>query len=331
MTGPGRADIWAVEGPEFIAGVPAERYSQVDVPINTVWMRDYGPFGLSAKQARVGIVDSIYRHYQYRRSDDALPSNLGKAMKIDVFGMQVIIDGGNVMTDSKGSLFMTKRTYIWNPDLTQDQVDSAIKTYFNVKNIYTFEYAGYPGWPQDGTGHIDMFMKLLNDHTVLVSVADTEPFQSNAEKAMAFFRGRTAPDGAPYDIITVRGWESSGTWYTYTNSLIVNRAVLMPSYSGHAGENALAEAAYEAGIPGVSVVPILSDSSIRAGGSVHCVTQTIPALPGRSSSVKDVLFENIPAGGWSASGGTPPPTPAVPENANSTALDQLKEQAAPRK
>ena len=322
VTGPGKARIWAVAAPAELPGVPAASYSQVDAPIDTVWARDYGPFGLSARQAKVAIVDAVYRHYQYRQNDDALPVNLGKAKKIEVFGIQLILDGGNVMVDSAGNLFMTKRTYSWNSGMKPEQVDAALKEHFKVANIYTFEYAGYPGQPADGTGHIDMFMKLLNDHTVLFSVAEIEPFKSNAEKAMAFFKGKTAPDGQPYRVITVKGWNESGTWYTYTNSLIVNKVAILPSYSGHPKEEAAAKAAYEAGMPGVTVVPVASDESIGAGGSIHCVTQTIPAL------AKSVQF----SGGVSGAAAqkfldiTPARAPVAPEITPSAALNQLKEQ-----
>ena len=308
VTGPGSAEIWAVSGPDSISGVSG--YTKINASIDTVWMRDYGPFGVSEGQSQLGIVDSIYRHYQYRRNDDALPSNLGRIQDIDVFGIPIILDGGNLMVDSKANLFMTKRTYLWNPGFSKEQVDAELKAYFRVKNIYAFDYAGYPDYPKDGTGHIDMFLKLLNDNTVLVSIADSEPFKSTAEKAIAFFENQTAPDGGPYKIIKVKGWERYGVWYTYTNSLIVNNTVLMPSYSSYSAENAKGEAAYKAGMPGVTVVPINSDSSIRAGGSIHCVTQSIPTVPNRkasdkkkslpkptplSSSEKDVqsLFENI--------------------------------------
>ncbi len=277
-TGPGHAQLWGVAAPASIQGVPAASYTQLDIPIDSVWMRDYGPFGLSS-QGKPGIVDTTYRHYQQRRDDDAVPANLAKAKKIDVFAMPIIMDGGNLMVDSKGDLFTTKRLYIWNSDKTQAQVDSLLKTYFNVKNIYTFDYAGYPGQPADGTGHIDMFMKLLNDHTVLISVADQEPFKSNAEKAIAFFKGRKAADGELFKVITVKGWQDSGTWYTYTNSLLVNNVAIIPSYSGHSQEDADAKAAYQAGMSGVTVVPVTSDDSITAGGSIHCTTQNIPALP----------------------------------------------------
>jgi agmatine deiminase len=276
-TGPGHAKLWGVGAPASIQGVSAANYSRINLPLDSVWMRDYGPFGLESGN-KPGIVDTIYRHYQYRRNDDAVPSSLAKLKKIDVFPMSLILDGGNLMVDSKGNFFTTKRIYIWNSDKSQSEVDSLLKSYFGVKNIYTFEYAGYPGEPADGTGHIDMFMKLLNDHTVLISTAKTEPYKSNAEKAIAFFTGRQAPDGQPYKVLTVNGWNDNA-WYTYTNSLLVNNTAIIPSYTGHEQDNQAAVDAYKAGMPGVTVVPVNTDDSITAGGSIHCVTQLIPVLP----------------------------------------------------
>ncbi len=314
VTGPAHAQLWGVAAPASIQGVPAASYTKINAPIDSVWMRDYGPFGLAAGN-RPGIVDTTYRHYQERRNDDVLPANLGKAKKIEVFAMPIILDGGNLMVDSKNDLFMTKRVYIWNSDKSQGQVDSLLKTYFGVKNIYSFEYSGYPGEPSDGTGHIDMFMKLLNDHTVLISVAETEPFKSNSEKAVAFFKNRKAADGEMFKVITVKGWEESGTWYTYTNSLIVNNVAIIPSYAGHAAEEAAAKAAYEAGISGVTVVQVPSDDSITAGGSIHCVTQNIPVLPALKAG--EVFTDTV---GFDDAGITVPP---LRGGGNSTALDQL--------
>ena len=289
-TGPGHAKIWAVAGPKSISGVPAASYSVINLPIDSVWVRDYGPFGLESGN-KPGIVDTIYRHYQARRNDDAVPTGIAKAKGISVFAAPLILDGGNLMVDTKGNLFMTKRTYIWNSDKSQDQVDSILKSYFGVKNIITFEYSGYPGDPADGTGHIDMFMKLLNDHTVLISTAETEPFKSNAEKAIAYFNNRKAPDGEMYKIITVKGW-STDAWYTYTNSLIVNGTVIMPSYTGKETENAAGKAAYEQA--GLKVVPVTSDESIVSGGSIHCTTQVIPVLPSGRAVSADTDYTQVP-------------------------------------
>ncbi len=289
VTGPGKAQLWAVAGPSSISGVPASKYSRISAPIDSVWVRDYGPFGIEGNKP--GIVDTIYRHYQYRRNDDAVPAVLAKAKNIGVYQMPLILDGGNLMVDSKGNLFTTKRTYIWNSDKSQEQVDSLLKSYFGAKKVITFEYSGYPGEPADGTGHIDMFMKLLDDNTVLLSVADTEPFKSNTEKAMAWFKANKAPNGQPYKIITVKGW-ATDAWYTYTNSLVVNGVAIIPSYSNKPQEEAAAKAAYESA--GYTVVPVNSDESIVSGGSIHCTTQVIPMLPSGRALNSEEVFTQLP-------------------------------------
>ncbi len=317
VAGPGHARFWAVGGPASIDGVPASDYTSIDLPLDTVWMRDYGPFGIESGKTP-GIVDTIYRHYQYRREDDAIPTELAKAEGIEAFPMPMILDGGNLMVDSRNDLFMTKRVYIWNSDKSQSQVDSLLKSYFGVKNIYTFEYAGYPNDPADGTGHIDMFMKLLNDHTVLIATSDEEPYKDNAVKAMAFFKDRKAPDGQMYKVITVKGWTEDNAWFTYTNSLIVNGVAIIPSYTGHDSQNADAKAAYEQA--GLKVVEVNSDDSIRAGGSIHCTTQNIPVLPGGRLLTPKQVFTNAPQ--FRGVNVTVPVTP-LKNNGGSTAVEQL--------
>ena len=312
VTGPGKAQLWMVAGPASLPGVPAASYTRINAPLDTVWTRDYGPVGLSAGTGRPGIVDSIYRHYQYRRNDDAVPGVIGKAKGIGVYAMPIIMDGGNLLMDSKGNLFMTRRTYLWNSDMSEEQVNAHLKNYLKAKNIITFDYSGYPGEPADGTGHLDMFVKLLNDHTVLISVADTEPFKSNSEKAIAYFKNRKAPDGETYKIITIKAWYD-GAWYTYTNSLVVNNTAIISSFAGHQAEDAAAKAAYESA--GFNVVQVPSDDSIVAGGAIHCVTQTIPVLPGKSLNVTDLPeFTGVTL--------TVPLAP-LRDSGNSTALDQL--------
>lgn len=303
------AQVWAVGGPSSISGVPSGSYTKVPARLDTVWMRDYGPFGVSANTGRPGIVDSIYRHYQYRRNDDVVPGVLGAAKNIGVYAMPIIMDGGNLMVDSQGTLFHTNRTYIWNSNMSREQVDNHLKNYLKVKKIVTFEYAGSPGEPGDGTGHIDMFMKLLNDNTVLLAVTDDEPFKTACDKAMAWFKANKAPNGQPYKIITVKAW-ATDAWYTYTNSTLVNGVAIIPSYSGST-EEGNAKAAYEAA--GYNVVPVPSDDSIVAGGSIHCVTQTIPGAPGKVNMTELPEFQDMVV--------TVPMAPL--NNGTSTTVDQL--------
>lgn len=270
------AYVWVMSGPSSISGVPSDKYVKFSIPVDTVWMRDYGPFGISRQMESVAVVDTIYRHYQYRTNDDVVPQKVAQIQKLSFYGAPIILDGGNFLVDSKGNLFMTERTYIWNSSKSKDEVNSILKNYFKVKNIYTFEYAGYPDEPLDGTGHIDMFIKLLNDDTVLIADCDTEPFKSTFNKAVEFFKNKTAPNGNKYKILRVKSYYKNGVYYTYTNSLIVNGNVIMPIYSNYTQSNYDAKSVYESA--GLRVITINSDASISAGGSIHCVTQTIPDI-----------------------------------------------------
>jgi hypothetical protein len=77
-------------------------------------------------------------------------------------------------------------------------------------------------------------------------------------------------------VLRVNGYYDNYVWYTYTNSLIVNGYVLMPIYSKYSSSNIEAQKLYEQA--GLKVITINSDNSITAGGSIHCVTQSIPDI-----------------------------------------------------
>lgn len=271
-----KTEVWAVNYNNLSYPMNPQFVLESHCPLNTVWMRDYGPFSLKSKNpGEIAIVDSIYRHYAYRRYDDRFPSCLGGEQNINVFKMNLILDGGNLMTDTKGNLFMTKVTYKWNSGMSKDEVDEKLKKFFGVHTIHALDFAGYPYSPKDGTGHIDMFLKLLDDNTFVLAKSEQEPFKTTFKKAYQYLSKLTAPNGKPYKILRLKGWYNRA-WYTYTNSLIVNDHVLMPSFSGHESDNELAKKTYELGLSNkYKVIPIKSDSAILYGGSIHCVTQTI--------------------------------------------------------
>ena len=50
------------------------------------------------------------------------------------------------------------------------------------------------GSPEDGTGHIDMFVKLLDDSTVLITETSDFPYKKTCEKAVKYFQSIKAPN-----------------------------------------------------------------------------------------------------------------------------------------
>lgn len=271
------AKVWMVGGPTSLPNVPNSLYQPLNFDYDTVWVRDYGPIGINEKENQLGLVDTTYRHYQYRLADDAIPCEVAQANGAKCYSSDLILDGGNFMTDGQGNLFFTKRLYEWNSSKSEQQVDQLLRDYFGVTTLHRFDYAQNSSHtPADGTGHIDMFAKLLDDCKVLVAQTDQDPYHAPLEAAATYFANLNCPNGGKYQVYRIPGWSKGRTWYTYTNALAVNKKILMPSYSG--ADNELAKNIYQAALPDYEIIPINSDASITSGGSIHCITQNVPTI-----------------------------------------------------
>jgi len=273
------AEVWMVGGPSSLPGVPVDKYRQLSFYYDSVWTRDYGPVGILEADGKLGIIDTTYRHWVTRRDDDAIPCQVAQAAGALCYSTSLIMDGGNFMTDGRGNVFFTERLYEWNSNLSRDQVDGLLREYLGAENLHVFAYArDSRGQPADGTGHLDMFAKIIGDCDVLVAEYNQEPYFQPLEQAAAYFSALSCPGGGSYRVHRLPGWSRSGVWYTYTNALLVNGTLLLPSYRN--GYDDQARQVISAARPDLRLVFIASDASIVAGGSVHCVTREIPAEKG---------------------------------------------------
>ena len=282
--------VYAAQGPKEGLVQDEALYSNAPAAtVNTIWIRDYGPVTVlesntSAHGTTVHrIVDFTYRLGNYRPADDSMPCMLETQCQSN----SLVMDGGNLMTDGQGNLFMTQVTYHWNAGMERDQVDDVLKQLLGVDTIHALPYAILPGTdhePLDGTGHIDMFVKLLDTCTVVISQTNDPVFAETMEAAAAYFETlycRAGRRKRRYTIVRLPAWVIDTTqypyWVTYSNSLLIeDHTILVPSFRD--GPNDEVQALYQQAAPGRNIVMIDSDAVIRLGGAVHCVTQQVPAL-----------------------------------------------------
>ena len=57
----GKANVWAVKGPDFIPGVVPSKYKTFVLDVNTTWARDFGPVAGIDRSGKVAVVDTIYK------------------------------------------------------------------------------------------------------------------------------------------------------------------------------------------------------------------------------------------------------------------------------
>ncbi len=251
-----------------------ETIELVDVgEINANWTRDYGPLSIVAPDGRIGLVD--FRYYHGRAYDDAIPGKLADHWGIHAFRPSLSYEGGNFMADPHGTCYATQKIFNQNGGYSTEQVREWMRQYMGCTQLVTCKL------PEKlGTGHIDMFSKLMDDETVLLGYYDPAIQPVNAailddnEEILEAVVTEAGKSLAIHRIPLPR--DDSNVWYTYTNSLIVNDVVLVPVYSDFEELEAEALAVYEAAAPDLAAVTINADAIIPAGGAIHCVTMTVP-------------------------------------------------------
>jgi len=81
-----------------------------------------------------------------------------------------------------------------------------------------------------------------------------------------------------YTVYRTPGWRAGGAHYTYTNSVIMNRLVLVCQFNGYATQNAQAVATFQSALPEHEIVPVDCSSIIGLSGAIHCIVMHVPDL-----------------------------------------------------
>ena len=238
--------------------------------LNSVWMRDYGPWwGLDASGRR-GIVDFIYN--RPRPLDDAFPQFLANTWGLPYYGPDLIHPGGNFIVDGHGRAFATTLVQTENSSYSYEQLSEIFRDYGGVDSLILLT-----PMQNDGTGHIDMFCKLLNDSTFIVGEYATSASGSGnnyniLNQNAALLASLTCVTGRPFHVERIlMPPYAGGVSYTYTNSLIINNTVLVPIYGFNTDANALA--LYEALMPGYEILGFDCNVIIPANGAIHCIAK----------------------------------------------------------
>jgi len=254
------------------------------IPTNSVWIRDYGPWWIIEPENSRAIIDLVYN--RPRPLDDAYPESAAEYYGINYYGLGLIEAGGNMLLDGQGSVIVSNVIFDgsqgFDPNLTQDQLEQYFLDYFGVHKVIVT-----PHLINDGTGHIDMFVKLINDTTVIVGEYENQSagFSGNYDicnQVANQLANETNGAGRPFNIVRMpMPPYNNGITYTYINSLIVNKKVLVPIY-GFSTEFANDDsvlALYETIMPGVEAVGFDCNQIIPANGAIHCIAMKVPALP----------------------------------------------------
>lgn len=263
---------------------------------DTVWIRDYGPRYIYEGNVRA-IVDHTYN--RPRPNDDAFSPWLGPQRNEEVYDVGLVHGGGNYHLNALDMSYCTKLINNENASLTTAQIHDKWASY---QGVDTHIFDAFPT-TLDSTQHLDMWMQVFADDKVMIS--DWPVTGGDMTTAKTICDGATTyMQDHGYTVSRIPARSVSGTHYTYTNVLMCNNLIVVPSYTNStivgAGYNAQALAAWQAANPAKTVVQVNGQPVVTSAGVFHCIVMHIPANRG---GVNPVAYLRAPNGGGTYSPG----------------------------
>jgi agmatine deiminase len=265
-------------------------------PTNDAWCRDHGPIFIQRRgggEIEEAIVDWDYNawggKYPPFDLDDVIPTRIGKEYGIPVFSPGIVMEGGSIDVNGRGTLLTTEACLLnpnRNPQLSRPQIENALRENLGVEKILWLG-DGIAG--DDTDGHVDDLTRFVDPVTVVTVVEDDpgdenyEPLQANLERLYTM----TDQDGAPLRVVTLpmpRPLYHDGQRLpaSYANFYIANGVVLLPTYDPERDNQA--QATLQSVFPDREVIGIDCTDLVWGLGAFHCVSQQWPATDGRTGS-----------------------------------------------
>ena len=189
--------------------------------------------------------------------------------------LDFVLEGGSIESDGKGTVFTTTCCLMAphrNQPLSQQQIEDRLKAYLGAERIVWLNHGSLIG--DDTDGHIDTLVRICpNDTLLYIGGDDDHPDLYEMEKELQDLR---TLEGKPYRLLRLplprpiydRGERLPAT---YANYLVINGAVLVPTYN-QPDLDAEALQIIAQAFPDREIMGIDCRAVILQHGSLHCCT-----------------------------------------------------------
>ncbi len=254
-----------------------------------IWVRDHGPLTVM-KQQQPCLLDFTFNGWgnKYPAENDNRITHalhVQRAFAAHAYHpIAMVLEGGAVEVDGRGTLLTTKSCLLAmsrNPQLSFIEIENNLKNYLGIKKILWLEHGQLAG--DDTDGHIDTLARFTDPHTICYVSCDdiNDPHYAGLKQMAAQLRTFTDVDNKPYRLVALpwpkarfADFDGRRLPATYANFLIINDAVLVPTYADPADEQALQILADC--FPDRKIIDVPCLAVIQWYGSLHCMTMQLP-------------------------------------------------------
>jgi len=255
---------------------------------NDTWLRDTGPLTCAA-DGQLVMHDFRFNGWGGKfdaRLDDKLVEAL-HARQIFSTTLQshpVFLEGGSIDTDGAGTMLTTSTCLLTptrNPSMSRDAYALMFKKTFDIDRIFWIDNGELLG--DDTDSHIDMLARFCDPATIAYTACrdHNDVHFESLKKLEQELQGLRQINGESYTLVPLyipaAQYAEDGERLpaSYANFLIINNAVLVPTYND--AMDAAACKTLADCFPQREIIPVRANAIIQQGGSLHCLTMQLPA------------------------------------------------------
>lgn len=269
------------------AGVNMVNVQLFAIPSNDTWARDHGPITVFVDQ-QPQLLDFIFNGWGGKYAAELDTQITAKLITAGAFtvnhqSVNLVLEGGGIETDGEGTLLTTTSCLLAptrNPQFNQIQLEAQLGSLLGVDRFLWLHNGHLEG--DDTDGHIDTLARFCSPDTIAYQGCN-DPHDEHypvLDAMAAELRTLRTREGKPYRLVELpwpqpkHNEEGKRLPGTYANFLIINGAVLVPTYQDPADAAALD--ALHGCFPDREIVGIDCSALILQFGSLHCVTMQLP-------------------------------------------------------
>lgn len=274
---------------QISATVNMQNVRFMECETNDTWARDHGAITMLDAEG-ASLLDFMFNGWGLKFASDkdnlitrqAVESGFLNGRYVNRLGF--VLEGGSIESDGLGTLLTTSECLLSpnrNGQMSRDEIEDYLCSVFHLKQVLWLDHGYLAG--DDTDSHVDTLARLCSPDTIAyVQCTDTQDEHYEAlhqmEEQLKTFR---TLNGNPYRLLAlpmVDKIEEEGERLpaTYANFLIMNDAVLYPTYRQPENDQRAKEVLQEA-FPEYEIVGIDCRALIKQHGSLHCVTMQYPA------------------------------------------------------
>jgi len=272
-------------------GSPAllRRIRVYQADINDTWARDHGPITLLR-----GDGGTVLKDFRFNGWGEKFPSSLDNAITQQLYrqgafaGSELqsedsfVLEGGSIESDGAGTLLTTRQCLLAphrNQPLDEPAISAELRHRLAVERVVWIDGLQLAG--DDTDGHIDTIVRFAPDSTILhIDDSQIAQLPDGHKPLRRQLKEAFAPTGKSPRLIElpmpspISGSEGEPLPATYANFVVLNGAVIVPSYRQEATDRRAAALIAQA-FPHREIVSIDATAIIRQHGSLHCITMQL--------------------------------------------------------